>query len=154
MHLGQFGFTKGVGTVDALLDMRREVQECREKYVVKLFLDILGAFDSAWWPKVLRALREWRCPNNLYCLIRNHFKGMTLRVRNEEAKKEVTKGCPQGSFIGPLLWNVLFGGFLKLPYEKRSLCTSVCRWWPVACEANTSPELIRKSSRVLDMVMR
>lgn len=58
MHVGQFGFTKGVGTVDALLDMRREVQECRKKYVVKLFLAILGALDSAWWPKVLRVLRE------------------------------------------------------------------------------------------------
>lgn len=129
MLVGQFGFTKGVGTVNALLNMRREVQECREKYVVGLSLDILGAFDSAWWPQVLRVLREWRCPNNLYCLIRNYFKdkSVTLRVRNEEAKKEVRKGCPQGSVIGPFLWNVLFDGFLKLPYEKRSLCTSVCR---------------------------
>lgn len=124
MHVEQFGFTKVVSTFDALLDMRREVQECREKYVVGLFLDILGTFDSAWWPEVLRVLREWRCPNNLYCLIRNYFKdrSVTLRVRNEEAKE-----CPQGSVIGPLLWNVLFEGFLKLPYKKRSLCTSVCR---------------------------
>lgn len=37
IHERKFCFTEGVSTVDDLLDMRREVEECREKYVVGSF---------------------------------------------------------------------------------------------------------------------
>lgn len=153
---GQFGFTEGVGTVDALLEMRREVEECERKYVVGLFLDISGAFDSAWWPEVLRVLREWRCPNNVYRLIRSYFIGrkVTLKAGNGEAEKMITKGCPQGSVVGPLLWNVLFDGFLKLPYENGVTARAYADDALLLVKANTSPELMRKCTSALEMVMR
>lgn len=152
----QFGFTEGVGTVDALLEMRREVEECREKYVVGLFLDISGAFDSAWWPEVLRVLREWRCPNNVYRLIRDYFKErkVTLKAGNGEAVKTITKGCPQGSVVGPLLWNILFDGFLRLPYEQGVSARAYADDGLLLVKANTSPDLMRKCTGTLRMVMR
>lgn len=153
---GQFGFTEGVGTLDALLEMKRDVEESPQKYVAGLFLDISGAFDSAWWPEVLRVLREWRCPNNIYRLIRNYFRGrrVTLKARNGEVEKTITKGCPQGSVVGPLLWNVLFDGFLRLPFENGVTARAYADDALLLVKANTSPELMRRCTRTLEMVTR
>ena len=37
-------------------------------------LDVKGAFDAAWWPAILRELREAKCPPNLYHLAQDYFK--------------------------------------------------------------------------------
>lgn len=154
VNRAQYGFTEGVGTLDALLDMRREVEESEEKYVVGLFLDISGAFDSAWWPEVLRVLREWQCPNNIYRLVRDYFRGrtVTLRAGNGEASKNITKGCPQGSVVGPLLWNILFDGFLRLPFEEGISARAYADDGLLLVKADTSPELMRKATRALELV--
>lgn len=39
---------------------------------------------------------------------------VVLKVGGGVAEKVVSKGCPQGSLLGPLLWNVLFNGLLVL----------------------------------------
>lgn len=156
INRAQYGFTEGVGTVDALLEMRREVEVSQEKYVVGLFLDISGAFDSAWWPEVLRVLRDWRCPRNVYILIRDYFKGrkVTLRVGNSEVDKAITKGCPQGSVLGPLLWNVLFDGFLRLPFEDGVTARAYADDGLVLVKADSSPEMMRKCSQSLEAITR
>lgn len=152
----QYGFTEGVGTVDALIDMKKEVETCEEKYVAGLFLDISGAFDSAWWPEVLRVLREWRCPGNVYRLIRDYFKNrtVTLKANSGQVSKVITKGCPQGSVVGPLLWNVLFDGFLRLPFEEGISARAYADDGLLLVKANSRPELMRKCTRALNMVMR
>lgn len=116
----QYGFMEGRGTVDALMKVRRDVEGTEEKYVLAVSLDISGAFDSAWWPDILRALRPWNFSRNLYCLIRDYFqeRDVDLRVGNGEARKRVTRGYPQGSVVGPLLWNVLFDSLLTLEIEE------------------------------------
>lgn len=153
---GQFGFTEGVGTLDALLQMKKEVEDSEEKYVVGLFLDIAGAFDSAWWPEVLRVLREWQCPTNIYKLIRDYFvdRNVTLRVGNGAVGKKITKGCPQGSVLGPLLWNVLFDGLLRLPFEAGVSAKAYADDSLLLVRANSSPELMRKCTSALELVMR
>lgn len=55
-----------------MLDMFtiEKVDNSPEKYVERLLFNISGAFDSARRPKILRVLKDWKCPNNLYRLIR------------------------------------------------------------------------------------
>ncbi|KAG8248076.1 hypothetical protein J6590_108601 [Homalodisca vitripennis] len=153
-NAAQYGFTEGVGTVDALLDMRREVEESEEKYVVGLFLDISGAFDSAWWPEILRVLVRWRCPNNIYRLVRDYFRGrtVTLRAGNGEVSKSITKGCPQGSVVGPLFWNILFDGFLRLPFEEGISARAYADDGLLLVKSNTSPDLMGKATRALELI--
>lgn len=155
-NAGQYGFTEGVGTVDALLDMRRDVEDCEQKYVAGLFLDISGAFDSAWWPEILKVLREWRCPNNVYRLIRNYFhnRSVTLKAGNGEVSKTVTKGCPQGSVVGPLLWNILFDGFLRLPFGDGITARAYADDGLLLVRSDSSPDLMRKCTAALNMVLR
>jgi len=36
-------------------------------------LYVKGAFDAAWWPSILKQLRELKCPKNLYNLSASYF---------------------------------------------------------------------------------
>jgi len=44
------------------------------KVVIMASLDVKGAFDAAWWPAILKGLREAKCPRNLYQLTQDYFK--------------------------------------------------------------------------------
>ena len=110
----QFGFRSGRSTIDAVLSVRRKVEASLHRYVLGIFLDISGAFDNAWWPFLMERLHEIHCPGYLLQLLQSYLKERRVIFEFEGARhtKELTKGCPQGSILGPLLWNIIFEDFL------------------------------------------
>ena len=38
----------------------------KRKVVIMTALDVKGAFNAAWWPSVLKALKDAECPRNFY----------------------------------------------------------------------------------------
>jgi len=58
-------------------------------------LDVQGAFRSAWWPTILRGLREAECPRKLYYLKQDYLKDRKaiITIKNISKEKEITKGC-------------------------------------------------------------
>jgi len=82
-------------------------------------LDVKGAFDAAWWPSILNNLRDLRCPKNLYDLSLNYFseRETSLHADTHTVKRNVTKGCPQGSCCGPGFWNIMYNALLNLNYS-------------------------------------
>lgn len=84
-------------------------------------LDVEGAFNSAWWPSILKSLKESGCPRNLYNLTSYiSQRRAILQTNNIRLDTEVTKGCPQGSCCGPGLWNLQYNSLLKLNYKNRT----------------------------------
>ena len=56
------------------MEIKDIVQKSLEGEVVALVsLDVQEAFDAAWWPGILKELRECDCPKNLYNLTKNYF---------------------------------------------------------------------------------
>lgn len=114
----QFGFRKDRSTVGALAKMVQDVLDVPDKYAIGIFADISGAFDNAWWPAIMRQLRLWECPGNLLELLRSYFseRSAFITLSGLTQDKKVTKGCPQGSVLGPTLWNVLFDELVRLQF--------------------------------------
>lgn len=110
----QYGFLKGKSTTDFLVDVKYHVRARNEKYVVGVALDIKGAFDRAWWPAILNRFRETRCPRNIHCLLTDYFRNRTVKFDGQgyTVQHRLTKGCPQGSVLGPYLWNALINNLL------------------------------------------
>lgn len=79
---------------------------------------------------------------------------MILRVGNGEVGKNISKGCPQGSVLGPLLWNILFDGLLRLPFGAGVSAKAYADDSLLLVRANSSPDLMRKCSRALDILLR
>lgn len=112
---GQHGFLEGRSTVTAMTRLKEIVKQSESRYVLGVFLDISGAFDNAWWPKIVESLRTYGCPGGLLQLLKSYLSERTVSFswNGARAQKELTKGCPQGSILGPLLWNVMFETLLK-----------------------------------------
>jgi len=51
-------------------------------------LYVKEAFDAAWWPSILKQLRELKCPKNLYNLSASYFNNRkaTLSINIRQKK--------------------------------------------------------------------
>ena len=85
-------------------------------------LDVTGAFDAAWWPSIIKGLKDSGCPRNLYYLSQGYFSQRTavMSTNTVSIEKTVTKGCPQGSCCGPGYWNLLYNSLLQLEFTSHS----------------------------------
>jgi len=66
-------------------------------------LDVQGAFHAAWWPAILKEMRDCGSPKNFYKLTKSYFTQRTaiLATNSIRMKKELIRGCPQGSRSAP-----------------------------------------------------
>lgn len=110
----QWGFRIGRSTEGAICQLRKVVSASRQPYVIAIFLDIKGAFNNLWWPLVLRCLRRRACPRNIYNLVRSYLSDRTATIEGKQHRvsKKISKGCPQGSVLGPDLWNLVLDELL------------------------------------------
>jgi hypothetical protein len=69
---------------------------------VIISFDVKGASDAAWWPSILKQLRELKCPKNVYNLSASYFSNRkaTLTINNYKTEKR----SPEGMSSGVLLW--------------------------------------------------
>jgi hypothetical protein len=94
----------------------------RGRVVIMASLDVKGAFDTAWWPAILKGLRDAKCSRNLYQLTQGYFRERraAISINNSKTEKNVTKGCPQGSCCGPGFWNIQYNTLLNVRYTKHT----------------------------------
>jgi len=106
MSARQYGFTKDRSTVDAINRVLGWTVERTEKYVLGIFLDITGAFDCLWWPRLIKDMQANGCSDGLIELTKSYLDGRRahISVGGELMSRTLTKGTPQGSQFGPDLW--------------------------------------------------
>lgn len=115
----QFGFRKEKSTVDAVSKVMDLVNAAgtdplrRRKLCVLVALDVSNAFNSARWDKIEKALWCRNVPIYLIGIIRSYLSNRLL-LYGDKASKEITCGVPQGSVLGPTLWNIMYDDLLKV----------------------------------------
>lgn len=119
LSVKQFGFTEGRSTMDAIQKLLTWSSLRTDKYVITIFLDISGAFDNLTWPALQRDLSSLGASQHMRYLIADYLRGRTATMTIGGVSKtvRVTKGCPQGSILGPVLWNVTVEALLRTDFQ-------------------------------------
>lgn len=126
----QFGFRKGRSTCDAILTVKNYIKNAKKvegRCVVAMSIDIKNAFNSLPWPCIVQAMENKRMPRYLVSLVTDYLRDRYITYRDchgETRKKKILAGVPQGSILGPILWNLTFDQVLKINLP--TYCDAVC----------------------------
>lgn len=104
----QHGFVAGRSTITAMESLYSWANESKCRHVFGVFLDITGAFDNVKWSTILERLHEIgasiRSVNMINSYLSNRYA--RLKIENTVKTRQLSRGCPQGSQLGPTLWKV------------------------------------------------
>lgn len=107
----QFGFRKGRSTVQAVQTVLDTVEKARERWCALITLDIKNAFNSATWSYIIAELNRRHISQYIVNVIESYFDNRKLKINGIE--RDMTAGVPQGSVLGPTLWNILYDGVFR-----------------------------------------
>lgn len=122
----QYGFRKGRSTVEAIEKVVAIVEGAAEgtwrtrRIPVVVCLNVQNAFNSMDWGHIFSTLEANKFPTYLTRMVQEYFLGRKVVGETVEGEFsiDIARGVPQGSVMGPLLWNLAYDGVLRIKYPE------------------------------------
>ncbi|KAH1021818.1 hypothetical protein HUJ04_011304 [Dendroctonus ponderosae] len=135
--------------------VKSEIQRkaCKNRELcVMILLDIKNAFNAAPWGGIMEALEEGNISLYIRKIISSYLENRrVITCYGEEVR--VSCGVPQGSVLGPKLWNLFYNKILNIKTDKGAMLIAYADDLGLVVKAKTQSLLTEKAQHLTDVVI-
>lgn len=137
---------------DCVRNLLNDIAAYRNKFnfTAVVAMDIKGAFDNIVWSHLLAELRRYEFPDYLREVICSFLENRVVTSGN--TRLQLNRGCPQGSVLGPILWNLAYNYALEHFTEASVMASCYADDIAYVIGANNRRRLVDKINSLLDEV--
>ncbi|GFW74534.1 retrovirus-related Pol polyprotein from type-1 retrotransposable element R1 [Trichonephila clavipes] len=112
-----FGFRENRSCIEAVDKLVHHIKNTR--VTASTFIDIKYAFDNVDGSTLFHIFHSYRIPLHFHKFIHSYLTNRVIIWTDNTftIKKQIFKGCPQGSVLSPTPWNIYFNPILSLNSE-------------------------------------
>jgi hypothetical protein len=120
----QFAYCNSLGTEQAVRKATEYIEKIKERnrHVILISFDISGTFDKVRWSKILGNLCENLIPQTLINMVKSFLTERTIGHYDNQGdqitQRNLYCGVPQGSILGPILFNTIMTKVHNIPYYR------------------------------------
>ncbi|KAL1447090.1 hypothetical protein WDU94_000567 [Cyamophila willieti] len=111
LHMNQHAYQAGKSCESALHHLVAKIENTiiHKEAALAAFLDIEGAFDNTSFESMVQAARRRGIDDTCCRWLNVMLNGRNIKINlfGESMNAVITKGCPQGGVLSPLLWNLV-----------------------------------------------
>ena len=149
----QFGFRKGVSTVDAidrLVKIIKKKRKSRKNAVLIVAIDISGAFDSISWTTIVRNLINANCNSAVVGACESLLTERKIQINEKVFCSK--KGTPQGGRASPTLFKIGLNSLLKELTKRKIDHVAYADDLALILTGTSQKELQRKLTQAFELI--
>lgn len=156
----QYGFRRKRQTVHAVnkvIEIATDAASYSHRHrriCATLTLDVKNAFNCASWAQILEVLHERGINRSLIQVLGSYLSNrkIVLEADGQSKSLEVRRGVPQGSILGPVLWNLLYDDLFKIELPEGVTLIGFADDVAMTVVAKTEETLMTRANFALDYV--